>query len=197
MNKTKTQAGSLHDLAPLYALDVLGTEDKERFERHLDSGCTQCEAEVRSFGDVAVHLANSVAAEPPANLRNRLLEKARSSARTPGVLFESNGLLIARSSEIAWRSMAPGIRVKRLYFDDARKYDTSLVHMEAGARYPGHRHKEVEELFVLSGDLHVEGQLMQAGDYCRADASTLHNETFSDSGCTFLLMASPDNELLA
>jgi anti-sigma factor ChrR (cupin superfamily) len=197
MSRTKTEGGSLHDLASLYALDVLGTEDRERFERHLDSGCPQCAAEVRSFSDVAVHLANSVAVEPPRALRDRLLEKAKSSARTPGVLLENNGLLIARSSEMAWKSMAPGIRIKRLYFDQARNYDTSLVRMEAGAHYPGHRHKQIEELFVLSGDLHVEGQVMQAGDYCRADATTLHNETFSDSGCTFLLMASPDSELLA
>jgi anti-sigma factor ChrR (cupin superfamily) len=197
MNKTKKQDGGLHELASLYALDVLGTEDKERFERHLDSGCTQCEADVRSYSDVAVHLANSVAVEPPAGLRNRLLDKARGSARTPGILMDGNGLLIARSSEIAWKSMAPGIRVKRLYFDEVRKYDTSLVHMEAGAHYPSHHHKEIEELFVLSGDLHVEGQVMQAGDYCRADSSTLHSETFTDSGCTFLLLASPENEVVA
>jgi len=69
--------------------------------------------------------------------------------------------------------------------------------MDAGAHYPSHRHKEIEELFVLSGDLHVEGEIMQAGDYCRADARTLHGETFTDSGCTFLLRASPDNEVLA
>src|SRR5437870_3850419 len=36
---------------------------------------------------------------------------------------------------------------------------------------------------------------MRSGDYCRADSGTIHGETFSDSGCLFLLSASPQNEV--
>jgi hypothetical protein len=60
--------------------------------------------------------------------------------------------------------------------------------MDAGAHYPSHRHSEIEELFVLSGDLHVEGQIMGSGDYCRADSATIHGETFTDSvACSYCL----------
>jgi hypothetical protein len=35
--------------------------------------------------------------------------------------------------------------------------------MEAGAHYPSHHHAAIEELFMLSGDLHVESQIIGAG----------------------------------
>jgi hypothetical protein len=34
---------------------------------------------------------------------------------------------------------------------------------------------------------------MRPGDYCRADSGTIHGETFTDDGCLFLVMASPEN----
>ena len=58
-------------------------------------------------------------------------------------------------------------------------------------------HSQIEELFLLSGDLHVEGQIMHAGDYCGADSGMIHVETFTESGCLFLLLASQQNELLS
>jgi hypothetical protein len=45
--------------------------------------------------------------------------------------------------------------------------NTSLVRMEAGAHDPSHHHAAIEELFMLSGDLRVESQIIGAGDYCR------------------------------
>lgn len=69
--------------------------------------------------------------------------------------------------------------------------------MEAGARIPRHRHAQIEELFVLFGDWHVEDQVMFAGDYCRADLDSVHDESYSETGCVFLLMASPNNQILA
>ena len=83
-----------------------------------------------------------------------------------------------------------------LYEDAARKYNTSLVRMEAGAHYPGHHHAAIEELFMLSGDLHVEDQVMRAGDYCRGDSGSIHGDTFSDSGCLFLMTASQENQII-
>jgi anti-sigma factor ChrR (cupin superfamily) len=68
--------------------------------------------------------------------------------------------------------------------------------MEAGARYPSHNHAAIEELFMLAGDLHVEDQLLHTGDYCRADSGSIHGETFSDSGCLFLMMASQENQIV-
>jgi anti-sigma factor ChrR (cupin superfamily) len=117
--------------------------------------------------------------------------------REQGVLLQQSGLLISRSQEMDWQSFAPGIVFKPLFTDTDRQYATCLVRMDAGARYPSHRHVDLEELFLLSGDLHVGPEVMQAGDYCRAVSDSVHSETFSESGCLFLLLASQRNELLA
>ena len=198
MTDRKQFSGSQpHELVSLYALGVLDSEDALRFEEHLRGGCENCEAELRSFGDLTADLASLTASEPPARLRERLLAQVRRAPRVPGTLLEQSGLLISRSAEIAWQSMAAGIQIKPLYMDTARKYNTCLVQMEPGAHYPSHRHRDIEELFMLSGELHVEGQVMRAGDYCRADSETIHGETFTNSGALFLLMASQQNEVLA
>jgi hypothetical protein len=117
----------LHELAFLYALGALEGEDQRIFEEHLRRGCTACEAELRSLGEVTASLGSAVQAEPPAGLRSRLLAKVRSAPRVPGVLFEQGGLLISRSAEVAWQTMAPGIEFKPLHIDQARKYNTCLV----------------------------------------------------------------------
>jgi anti-sigma factor ChrR (cupin superfamily) len=133
---------------------------------------------------------------PSQQLRERLLSEVSRSPRVPGVLFEQGGLLIARSDELQWQSMAPGISYKALYEDATRKYTTSLVRMEAGAHYSSHHHAGIEELFMLSGDLHLENQVMRAGDYCRADSGSIHGESFSDAGCLFLMVASQENQIV-
>ena len=187
----------VHELVSSYALKALDSSEKAIFEEHLRQGCSACEADLRAFTQVADGIGKSVPANPPTQLRERLRSRLSRSSRVPGVLLHQSGLLISRSDELSWLTMAPGIAYKPLYEDSARKYNTALVRMEPGSRYPSHRHSEIEELFLLSGDLHVEGQIMHPGDYCRADSGTIHGETFTDSGCVFLLLASQENELLS
>ena len=193
-NKGCTNA--VRELAPLYAIGALNAEEQAQFEEHL-AECAACAADMRAFEDVASSLGSSVPAEPPPELRERLMAKIHGAPQVPGLVFEDRGLLVSRSEEMAWRQMGPGIEVKLLYRDPARKYHTSLVRMEAGAHYPSHRHREIEELFVLSGELFVEGQTVRAGDYCRAESGTIHGETFTGTGAMFLLMASQLDEMVA
>jgi len=186
----------IHELAPLYALGALEAGEKIAFEEHLRKGCETCAKDVRSFTEITNVIGESVPALPSRQLREQLLSEVSRSPRAPGILFEQSGLLIARSDELGWQTMAPGIFYKPLYEDTGRKYNTSLVRMEAGAQYSSHHHAAIEELFMLSGDLHVENQIMRAGDYCRADAGSIHGETFSDTGCLFLMMASQENQII-
>jgi quercetin dioxygenase-like cupin family protein len=195
-DSTRTSIDDLHELASLYALDALDDGERREFEEHLRQGCATCAEEVRSYSEVASLIGESVPATPPERLRKRLLLEVSQSPRLPGILFNQNGLLIARSDELRWQTLAPGIFLKPLYEDPARKFNTSLVRMDAGAHYPSHNHAAIEELFMLSGDLRVENQLMRAGDYCRADSGSIHGETFSDTGCVFLMMASQENQIV-
>ena len=197
-------------LAALYALGSLDGDERARFEQHLRDGCTVCEEEVRKLSGVVEELSLSAApAEPSSGTRERFLASldretgsatkstSFSTLMPQGVMLREPGLLIARSSDMSWEEVVPGISRKLLFVDEERHYNTALVRVEAGMRYPSHRHADVEELMVLEGDLNVHGVLMRAGDYCRAEPDTVHQETFSESGCLLLLLTSQRDQVYA
>ncbi len=68
----------LHELTAGYALDALEPGEHERYEEHLAS-CERCREELQSFWSVAGSLAHAAGGPmPPASLRERILEQARS-----------------------------------------------------------------------------------------------------------------------
>src|SRR5215467_3784780 len=73
----------LHSLSGAYALDALepGAE-RDRFTRHL-SRCQSCASEVRGYREVATAMAFAAAAEPPAELRDRVLAAAARTRQLP------------------------------------------------------------------------------------------------------------------
>lgn len=193
---TDIHAADIHENAALYALGLLDEAARVEFEEHLERGCAPCQAELRLLNAVTDEMAIAAAVPPPDRLRGRIAAKTAGAPRVPGHVLSEGGLLIARSAEVAWQPFSPGIDYKLLSTDTLRDVNTMLVRMEAGAHYSAHHHADVEELFLLSGDLHVAGEVMHTGDYCRAEAGTEHGETYSDAGCLFLLIASQHNQLL-
>jgi len=186
----------VHELAALYALGTLDRSERAEFERHLLVGCAPCEAELRIFREVAGHIGASTSADPAAFLKQQVLNRALSSPQSPGLMLSEPGLFIKCSAEIPWSEMAPGVAFKRLFVDETRHCLTAIIRMDPGATYPSHRHKDVEELFMISGDLHVAGEIMRAGDYCRAEPDTVHGVTSTQAGCLFLLCASQLNQVI-
>ena len=186
----------IHELASLYSLGALDGAELASFEKHLSEGCGSCEAEVASFRETAGELAEVCVTPPPADLRRKVLKAVKRSSQAPGVVLNFAGLLLSRSDEIPWEDYAPGIFHRPLFRDEKRQYTTTLIRMNPGASYPPHRHNDVEELFVLSGDLRVAGVTLHTGDYCRAEPGSKHPDTHTVGGCTFLLMSSERDELL-
>ncbi len=197
--------------AALHSLGALTHSERAAYEQHIAAGCAVCSAELQSFEKVASDLnlvASSV--QPPPSLRERLLdrvsagdasEKAEDPAAVPspkGILFDEGGVLISRSAEMTWEpAPLPGIFSKLLFNDPKRCYTTQIVRMDAGATYPSHRHSQVEELYLLEGDLFVEGQKMGPGDYCRGEPDSVHGEVSTEAGALFLVLSSPQDEILA
>jgi len=106
-----------------------------------------------------------------------------------------SGLIIARAEMINWQSQrVPGCWIKPLLVEQQGKIATSLVRMDPGTHFPAHRHGGPEEVFLLEGDLVVEGQKLKPGDYCRAETGTIHSESYTESGCLFFLKASQLDE---
>jgi anti-sigma-K factor RskA len=67
----------MHDLVAPYALDALSDEERAAFERHLDE-CADCRAQLAELQEATAALAYAAEGpEPPAELRERILEAAR------------------------------------------------------------------------------------------------------------------------
>lgn len=137
----------LRELASLYALDALAQEEKAAFEAHMGAGCAVCLAEVTSFRKVTGAIGLSVdPVSPPAELRERLMETVARTAQpparnSPGVLYDKDGVLIARPREMTWTGgELPGVFLKVLFSDSTRGYTTAMVRMTPGTHYPSHRH---------------------------------------------------------
>ena len=187
----------LRDMAAASVLASLQCAEQVTLAVHLAKGCSECESEIRVVGELSADLALAVEAAPPASLREKLLSKLTQESRTPGLLLEDNGILIKRPDELAWKSFIPGIDRKLLHTDGDRRYRSYLLRFEPGAKLFKHRHPEVEEILVISGDVHISGMHMKAGDYCRAGADSVHEESWSDAGCVLFVVASMDNHLVS
>src|SRR5271165_6358650 len=71
----------MHSLSGAYALDALEA-GRDRFARHM-SRCQSCASEVRGFREVATALAFAATAEPPPELRDRVLAAAARTRQLP------------------------------------------------------------------------------------------------------------------
>src|SRR5580700_6354842 len=73
----------MHSLSGAYALDALGDgAEHDRFVRHM-SRCQTCASEVRGFREVATAMAFAAAAEPPPELRARVLAAVARTRQLP------------------------------------------------------------------------------------------------------------------
>lgn len=189
------------ELAALFCLGTLPADELEEFGRHLAS-CVTCRQNVDLYSKLLADRAESRQSKLPSGARERFLSRLKAQdanpEANPGVLLNRKGVLISRSSAMPWHpGPIPGIWVKPLFNDSEREYETSLVRFDRGVRYPQHRHANVEEAYVLSGDLKVEGAVLHAGDYCRSEPNSIHEDSVSIEGCLLLVVAFQHDELLS
>jgi anti-sigma factor ChrR (cupin superfamily) len=182
----------LVELAALYALEALGDEVQSQFTRSLETASASTREEVAAFQDVVQELAFSgPAIAPPASLKERLMARI---AQEPQDAPEATGFTFVRSKGLPWQELAPGLSMKVLFHDAAAARTTMLLRLAPGGTLIGHRHPQVEELYVLEGSCLCAGEFLQVGDYHRAEAGTVHPVTSSEQGCLALIMTSSKNE---
>ena len=180
------------ELAALYALEALGDDAQRQFARSLETASASTKDEVASFQDVVQELAFSgPAIAPPASLKVRLMARI---AQEPQEQAEGTGFSFVRSQDVSWQELAPGLSMKVLFHDAAGARTTMLLRLAPGGTLIGHRHPQVEEFYVLEGSCLCAGELLQVGDYHRAEAGTVHPVTSSEQGCLALVMTSSKNE---
>src|SRR5271163_4412364 len=187
------------DRAALYVVGALRGEEAREFEAHLEQGCEVCTAEVKAFSRVTDELAGAAPPQAPsAKLRERVLDKIASEARARNsTIIDKNVMRFMLSNLMPWEGTAiKGIETKVLFRDAANGMVTVLVRMAPGTSAPRHRHAEIEESYVLEGDVTISGVGMRPGDYCRAEPGSVHTGISTRGGCQFITIASERNELL-
>jgi anti-sigma factor ChrR (cupin superfamily) len=180
-------------------LGVLSQDEAREFEQHLAGGCAVCAAEVEAFTPVVAELGHMATPQTPRpELRARVLERVAAeglSAARP--VLNKEGARFVRTANLNWRAgITSAVEIKTLSVDKQRSIVTYLVRLAPQASLPPHRHVEVEESYLLEGDLLVDGVQMQIGDYCRAEPGSIHRGVTSKSGCVFITVCSLRDELL-
>ena len=183
--------------AESYAIGATTPSERTAFERHLKN-CLACKSELEAAANTLANAIPLSAVDTEA--RSRFISKLRevnASSSSSEVVFSFPGVLAKRASIMQWQPAGlEGVWVKTLFDDTARKYRTTLVRLESGAHYPSHKHAEVEEAYVLEGDLHFDAGTLFAGDYCRAESGSIHSSSYTENGCTLLITTSTADELL-
>lgn len=94
---------------------------------------------------------------------------------------------VHRAYQATWFPQTPEINIRPL--SDPRDASRQLLELKAApnATLTEHEHAGVEELFVIRGSCVVEGRELNAGDYHRAAAGSLHHPTRTGKeGCVLL-----------
>lgn len=118
-------------------------------------------------------------ATPPRDLRAKVL--AHVHAQT--------ALRTLRAGEGAWEEIAPGVRMKLLFVDDAAGTRSFLLRLAPGASLPAHTHHGPEECLVLEGEATLGDVTVHAGDYHLAPCGSRHGVVASRTGALLYLRA--------
>jgi anti-sigma-K factor RskA len=104
------ETDAVHELTAAYALDALDEAEEREYEAHL-ALCERCRGELAAFTEAAAALAyGAQAPEPPAGLRERILEQAR--AERPNVVpMRSRGVWIAAAAAAIAACVAIGLGI--------------------------------------------------------------------------------------
>jgi anti-sigma factor ChrR (cupin superfamily) len=120
-----------------------------------------------------------------------LLKPDRQSVAEEERCAASSNLIVVRAAEGNWLpTPARGVTVKPLFTDPLRRTETYLVRAEPGSRMPRHRHVTADHTFFLEGDGRMGTITLEAGDFYRAEAGTMHEVSWTERGCLCLTLAS-------
>lgn len=213
------------ELAPLYALGTLSAEQKLWVEQQVADCPELAEELAIAQETVAALAYSTPLITPSPALKQRLLQHITASTLVPDTtsaqpeaeLLEplptnlnalgefatltqgatnSLALLTNLLSGLRWRPyMVPGIEIVPLKINYRTQQVVCLLKAEAGVRYPLHDHRDVEEIFMLAGDLVDGDRTYHTGDYIRSGVGSSH-APLTKEGCIFLVRSSLRDNIL-
>jgi len=183
------------DLGTLTALASLGALTATQ-KRELDRRRRSASARERTAASVYQELPAVLAAGAPAHavptqLKSKILAAIGEPPKSKLAVARNVGSFLSASDTSAWRDHAvKGVRYRVLSVNSTANYAVTLYELAPGAVFPEHKHAGgAEECYVLTGDFHVDGRELHAGDFHHALAGTEHGESITENGCTLLVIA--------
>jgi anti-sigma factor ChrR (cupin superfamily) len=194
--------------ASLYVLGALTGAEQDAFGVELRASAELSEF-VSTLQQTTGLLAMSAPfVRPPRELKDKILRGIETTAsqvnppatRHPGVAVASLAGLrfLSADDTVGWKQLpVAGAWIKLLSIERERGYAVLLGKLEPGVRYPAHMNVSPEDLYVLTGDLHVGDRTLRAGDFHHAEAGSSHGENYSVEGCTLLAVLTSDHPLVS
>lgn len=191
-------ANCFDDLAPLYALDVLDDGSRQWVEQQI-AASPALAAELAQYQIAVAAMPYGVECLPTIAtmqiIKGKLFDRLNLELPAPPIAASSSVPFFAmRSESLKWESVGIlKVEVATLYQDKASREKTGLLRAAPDMHYPAHHHSGVEEIYMLSGDLTLEGVTYHAGDYIRSAAGSDHAAAYSAEGCMFFFRSSMDD----
>jgi anti-sigma factor ChrR (cupin superfamily) len=180
-----------NELTCAYSLQALPPSEVPAIQAHITL-CADCHRELESLRSVVNRFVSWPAdvLRPTTALHERLARRISEETGKQPVLPP-----VRRWSEPEWEQVAPGIECKLLATDTERHRVSMLVRIAPGASYPAHTHAGVEELYLLDGELWIDGRKLVPGDYNYGAPGAGDERVWSETGCTCVLITSTKDTL--
>ena len=168
------------------SLQVLPASEVAAAEAHI-ALCPECQRELESLRSVVDRFVSwpTDVLRPTTSLQRRLALRITAETGKQPVLPPER-----QWSEPDWKQVAPGIGCKLLATDTKRHRVSMLVRLAPRASYPAHTHAGPEELYLLDGELWIDGRKLGPGDYNYGAPGTGDESIWSETGCTCVLVTS-------
>jgi anti-sigma factor ChrR (cupin superfamily) len=191
MSTSRTDRCEQNEVTCAYAAQALAASELAAAEAHIAS-CPDCRRELESLRPVVNRLVSwpTDVLRPTASLHKRLALRISEETGKPPVLPP-----VRRWSEPEWVQVAPGIECKLLATDTERHRVSMLVRLAPGASYPTHTHADIEELYLLDGELWIDRRKLVPGDYNYGAPGACDVSVWSETGCTCILITSTKDTL--
>lgn len=195
------------ELAALYALDLLDADDTRLVE---DDICQypELDAELAEFRAAVAAMPYSTPVMPvAANLKQRLFDRlAAEETSLPGTLSPAEGSvalpyvsisdLTEQAAQVSWEPQpVPGVEIAKVHVDTDNREIAFFLRASDGIEFPKHKHASHEEIYVLEGDLSLDGQPYSSGDCIRSVPGSAHTPA-TQAGCLIFVRTSLDDETL-
>lgn len=177
MNSKAMRTQDIDILAAEYVLETLAENERFEFERYLKVD-PALQRRVEDWQDRLGLLAEGGATLAPSDqLWTAIEAEIEGLQQSP-----PRDLMTIRENENTWKTVGPGLQMKLLFINREEGYQSFYLRLAPGAKLPAHEHRLTEECVVLEGEMIVDAEYLQVGDYQVAEPGSVHGEIRSDRG---------------